>query len=205
MLTHQKSPSPRTPLSILCPHHHMLRTSLGLLWVSSSRRIISLMSMAATRVLPLPVSIMAMTFSCRAFSYISSWYCRGIKGGPSIGSSGVSLEVLWSVITDADDDDGASRDVIGACEGDAVATGGGAGSTTGASSGELQSGVENPGVKAGGGAIRGLDSVSGIEELSRPAVDLGDTGLSGRCDTELAAMLDVVFGANVVLTLAGAD
>lgn len=90
------------PPSFFCLH--MLRTSLRLLWLSSSRRIISLMSMAATRVLPLPVSITAMTFSCRAFSYMSNWYCREIKGKPITGPSGASLDVLWSLITDGDDD-----------------------------------------------------------------------------------------------------
>jgi len=97
--------------------------------------------------------------------------------------------------------------VISACESDTGATGDGTGFTADASSGEResQSEVENTGVKTGSGAIRGLGSVSGIGELSRPAVDLGDTGLSGRGDTKLVAVLDVIFGVNVVFTLSGED
>lgn len=97
--------------------------------------------------------------------------------------------------------------MISACERYAGATGDGTGFTADASSGEResQSEVENTWVKIGGGAIRGLGSVSRIGELSRSAVDLGDTGLSGKGDTKLVAVLDVVFGVDVVSTLSGED
>jgi hypothetical protein len=39
--------------------------------------------MAATKVFPLPVSITAIVFSLSAFSYISSWYDRGMSSGSS--------------------------------------------------------------------------------------------------------------------------
>lgn len=72
------------------------------------------MSMAATKVFPLPVSITAIVFSLSAFSYIWIWYDRGTSSGSCISDTSTRDEVGVGG-TSIVDDTGAGTDMSAIC------------------------------------------------------------------------------------------